>query len=45
MRPRYSSIKPEDLSIGIRSTQMKVDDDLRRNDAKRNAIAAVASAK
>lgn len=43
--PRYSSIEPEDICVRIRSTQMKVGDDLRCNDAKRDAIAAVAERK
>ena len=44
-RPDRSSIEPEDIGVWIRSTKMKVGDDLRRNDAKRDAIAAVAEGK
>ena len=43
--PRYSSIELEDVCVRIRSDQMKVGDDLRCNDAKRDAIAAVAERK
>ena len=38
-RPDRSSIEPEDIGVWIRSTKMKVGDDPRRNDAKRDAIA------
>ena len=44
-RPDHSSIEPEDICVRIRSTQMEVGDDLRCNDAKRDAIAAVAERK
>ena len=44
-RPRYSSIEPKDIGVRTRSTQMKVGDNLCRNDAKRDAIAAVADRK
>ena len=39
---RYSWLKPEDICIWIRSPQIKVGNDLSRNDTKRNAITAVA---
>jgi hypothetical protein len=45
IRRRASSIEPEDIGVRIRPTSVKIGDDLRRNDAKRDAIAAVAERK
>ena len=45
IRRRASSIEPEDIGVRIRSTSVKIGDDLRRNNAKRDAIAAVAERK
>ena len=44
-RPDRSSIEPEDIGVWIRSTKMKVGDDLRCNHTKRDAIATVAERK
>ena len=45
VRPDRSSIEPEDIGVWIRSTKVKVGDNLCRNDAKRDAVAAVAKRK
>lgn len=39
---RYSWLKPEDICIWIQSPQIKVGNDLRCSDAKRDASTAVA---